>query len=159
MIITTLLLPLGHISFSSGPDRPYAYYYARMVSHLTYGLYHICGRRMSISLTLAVLTFVNPPETTTYVQPSSTSITSTPRTAFGGRGCCHNYEANRSGGEASSQESRPTTLLGFPYVDRGFEPIPFPYQLKNMYAFIPSYIYRGEYCMVEIHKLSRAITK
>ena len=27
----------------SGPDRPYAYSYARLVPHLTHGLHRVCG--------------------------------------------------------------------------------------------------------------------
>ena len=42
----------------AAPDRPYAYAYARLVPHLTYGLYHIKWLwGVSISLTLADMTF------------------------------------------------------------------------------------------------------
>ena len=36
----------------SGPDRLYAYAYARLVPQLIHGLLHVCGWRVSISLTL-----------------------------------------------------------------------------------------------------------
>jgi hypothetical protein len=41
----------------SGPDRLYAYAYARLVPQLTCGLHHICGWRVSVSLTLVDMAF------------------------------------------------------------------------------------------------------
>ena len=44
--IVTLSCALVHIAVlfdQAAPDRPYAYAYARLVPHLTYGLYHISG--------------------------------------------------------------------------------------------------------------------
>ena len=41
----------------SGPDRLYAYSYARLVPHLTCGLHRICGWRVSVSLILVDMTF------------------------------------------------------------------------------------------------------